>query len=265
MENGLCVVLLCHASCMLEIVAALRLAFTALLFPASCVYCGEPDTRLCHGCEFALQGEQPQPPRDLGFPVFFCWQYAGQARSVLRAYKYAGQIGFCGVLARGLRSSLTRAAQYVAVRGLADALCVCVPSSRQRVRERGFQHLRLLLKAALADARLGNRYWLASTVLRVRYSRKPQRGLAESERWENAKLLYVPKHLREIMRGRNVILVDDVVTTGASLLGAAAALRECGARVIAAAVLCNVSRGRNGSGNPQAVLSGGWPAGVELR
>lgn len=70
-------------------------------------------------------------------------------------------------------------------------------------------------------------------------------GLSPSERARNARLVTVRRWAQTLVRGREVVLVDDVLTTGATLLAAQSVLEAAGARVVAMAVLCVSEHGRD--------------------
>ena len=67
-------------------------------------------------------------------------------------------------------------------------------------------------------------------------------GLRAGERERNAALARVPKYMLGRLRGREVVLVDDIVTTGATLDAAATALEAAGATVIATVALAAAER-----------------------
>lgn len=111
-----------------------------------------------------------------------------------------------------------------------------LPLSPQRLESRGFnqswllaQHLtRQSSTAAAADARL---------LLRIRDTR-PQSQLVREERLTNVKGAFMVEPLRAVqVAGRHIVLVDDVMTSGASIYTAAQALQQAGAAQITALVL----------------------------
>ena len=106
-----------------------------------------------------------------------------------------------------------------------------VPLSPERLRQRGYNQALLLARA------LGHPQVHARMLLRVRDT-EAQSHLARAERLRNLRGAFVPDPLRAAqLAGKRVLLVDDVMTTGATLHAAAAPLRDAGALQVCALVL----------------------------
>ena len=150
--------------------------------------------------------------------------YAGGLRTLHHAFKFAGW----DLLAAPLGGRLAALAAATGITDGADAL-VSVPSTRRRNRERGYDPAMLL---ADETARL------LDTPRRALLSRTrdtpPQSSLPAARRRANVEGAFAASPRS---RGRVLVLVDDVVTTGATLFAAARALREAGAREVRALVL----------------------------
>lgn len=194
-------------------------------------------------------------------PVYAAGPYSGPLRALLVACKHRGQTVFGRELGARLepvlRRALARTQSSVRARMPVTApaavpgppLLVCVPSRRSRVRERGYRHVELITAAALA------RFWTSSETgaaahprlrqiraLRPLPGRTGQVGLSAAERERNAHRVAVRRFARSRLRGREVILIDDVITTGATVVAACEKLAAAGARVVAVAALCSVAR-----------------------
>ncbi|WP_449277148.1 phosphoribosyltransferase family protein [Leucobacter sp. GX24907] len=85
------------------------------------------------------------------------------------------------------------------------------------------------------------RPWLLSALC-ARRGRVGQVGLRAADREVNARKVRVKRRCAALVRGREVILIDDILTTGATLRGACECLQAAGAHVVAAVVLCRVVR-----------------------
>lgn len=141
-------------------------------------------------------------------------------------YKFAGQPGWAATWAMLLRSAPW------AEPALEAADCVVpMPLSVQRLRGRGFNQA-LEIARRLAPAKTD-----AHTLLRIRDT-APQRLLDREGRLRNVRGAFAVEPSRSArVKGRSLLLVDDVMTSGASLHAAALALRQAGAARVSALVL----------------------------
>ncbi|WP_353988381.1 ComF family protein [Ruicaihuangia caeni] len=213
-----------------------------IVAPVECVGCRRPGRGVCAECRAALV---PRPVvRSLadGTPVAAALRYEGVVRRALLAFKEQGRTDAAGPLALALHAAVTTvvctAAADAAHASLVDGLstdtraasatpplaAVPVPSSRAAWRRRGYEPAALLLRRAGARPLRA----LVSTRGGV------QKGLSLDERALNR-----TGSMRSIrsLAERRVVVVDDVLTTGATLMDACRAVREAGGEPIAAAVL----------------------------
>ncbi|BEP60210.1 hypothetical protein GmRootV213_07640 [Variovorax sp. V213] len=151
--------------------------------------------------------------------------YAWPWPDCIAQFKFRGEAGWAGPLATLMRS----------VPWVEPALEQCdavlpMPMAPARLRERGFNQA-LELARRLASAKTD-----ATLLLRTRDT-PAQIGLARAERLRNLQGAFAVEPLRAgQLPGRRVVLVDDVMTTGASLFSAAAVLRLAGAAHVTAVV-----------------------------
>jgi ComF family protein len=145
--------------------------------------------------------------------------YEGSLRAVLHELKYRGRRRAARRLGQELLGS-------AAVRRLltADAVLVPVPLHPRRRRERGFNQSELLA----AELARGTGLRLAAGALVRRRDTSPQAGLSAAARRANVEGAFAVRQ-RARVDGRPVVLVDDVLTTGATARGCARVLREAGA------------------------------------
>jgi predicted amidophosphoribosyltransferase len=217
-----------------------------LVLPQRCAGCGDAHGLLCVACAALLDGPAGvRPPRPVppGLPrPWAVAAYTGAVRHMIVAHKERGRTGLARPLGAGLATAVLAAAHDAQVPVLdaqGPVLLVPVPSSRASVRRRGHDPtLRLARAAARETARAGT----AVSVVRALAHRRrvaDQSGLTAVERAAN---LAGALTARYDLRGATVIVVDDVITTGATLAEAARALRAGGARVRAAAIVAATRR-----------------------
>lgn len=198
-----------------------------LLLPSRCAGCRAPGGEVCAGCAGRLAG--PGVAVACGPPVWALGAYEGTLRALVLAHKERGRAGLSVPLGRALAGLV--AARW---RPPGPVLLVPVPSSGRAVRRRGRDAT--LLMAGAASAALREHGWAArcAPVLRQRRGTFDQAGLGAAARRAN---LAGALRVTRPVAGASVLLVDDVVTTGASLSEAGRALREAGAVVEGAVVL----------------------------
>jgi predicted amidophosphoribosyltransferase len=222
-----------------------------LILPARCAGCGVSGAVLCPRCEAtvrraALRTPTPAPP---GLPP--CWSagvYEGAARRAVVAYKERGRTAVAGPLARALATTLTEGWRAFGPGPLGGVekrpprfTIVPVPSTRSARRRRGHDPVRVLAELAARRLRREGRPVAVAAVLRTGRALEDQAGLSAAERAANLSAAFLvagaggpaPRRVLEpstVLAGP-VVLVDDIVTTGATLAEAARALRAAGARV----------------------------------
>ena len=199
------------------------------LFPLSCSACGRPDPAiLCHRCRTALPwigpGEAGQGGAGPLFEVLAPVSFTDPVRRWILEFKYpsAGLFGPPST-ATGLVLELARIAARKA--GSNPPSCVIpVPGHRRRFQKRGFEPT---YRIALAIARERNVKVLPRLLTRIRDT-PAQTGLDAKERAANMQDAFCSPG-GSLADQTCIWLVDDVVTTGATLRSAARALKQAGA------------------------------------
>ncbi|GAA3122391.1 ComF family protein [Streptosporangium carneum] len=221
-------------------------ALLDLVLPSRCAGCDAPGALVCSRCAAELHGEperrmpDPSPP-DL--PE--CWSataYASVARRAIVAYKERGRTALAHPLAGALALTVAAAAGSTAV------TLVPVPSARPARRHRGHDPVNRLAELAAAYLRAAG--WPATVDRMLLHRRRvaDQAGLSSLQRGENlAGAFRVAADRNGAVPGSwddpgVVVLVDDIVTTGATLAEAARALRAAGVTVPLAATIAATRR-----------------------
>jgi len=150
-----------------------------------------------------------------------CWLPHAGSSPLVAALKYQGWWG----MADGMAERMVRSGRDI-LAGLADASFVAVPLAAGRVRERGFNQSERMARALAART---GRQVLDDVLVRERAT-VSQTQLTPAERVVNVHGAFaVPEGRHAAIRGRAIILVDDVLTTGATLNACADALLNGGA------------------------------------
>jgi predicted amidophosphoribosyltransferase len=226
-----------------------------LLLPVGCAGCGRPGAPACTGCAASLAGPPvavlPSPAPCGLPPPYTVATYDGVVRELLLAAKERGAVGVLPLLGAALSTAVTEAAAGLP----ADrpVLLVPVPSTRAAVRSRGDDVVLVLARRAAGLCRRTGRRVSVAPVLRHVRAVRDSAGLGAAERAANlAGALAVTESGRPRLRGRSIIVVDDLMTTGATLAEAARALRRAGGDVHAAATVAATPRRGSSAAGPVA-------------
>jgi len=202
-----------------------------LIAPPTCASCGagvaaEHAHRFCAPCREQIGPlTQPLPELDGVAQLMAAADFEGLLALLVQRFKYSAELP----LARPLAELLVETALAYDL----DPDCVVpMPLHPARQRERGFDQVHLLagpLSEALAVPRI--------QALARPERRRPQVGLPLTERLDNVAGAFAVAGDPSRIEGRTVLLIDDVVTTGATLAEAARALRGAGAASVDALTL----------------------------
>jgi ComF family protein len=202
-------------------------ALLEILLPPACAGCGRYGRLFCEACHRSLQplsqGQDHFSAPDTGVVVgdalllaHAAFAHAGPMRQALQRLKYGGAARLANPMANAAAPALLN---LLTVSGPAEL--VPVPVHPVRLRQRGYNQAMLLARALGGEARLP----VADVLLRRRATTR-QHGLTRAARLHNLRGAFAVRAGRRLPR--SVILVDDILTTSATLEACAAVLRSAG-------------------------------------
>lgn len=211
-------------------------SLTSLVFPLACIGCGAPQCDICPNC-WRLWRSTPIRSRLDAIPLAFTARYQPKVQHFVLAAKENGS----KVARAALAESITASLHALVRENLCSPIClVPIPSHRSVIRKRGRNHS--LLLAQEVARRFGPKAQVAP-ILRVARAVSDQTGLTHPERAANLFGAFSVDS-RGIGKkvGAHLVMVDDVITSGASLREGARALTDAGLPPSAAVVACASAR-----------------------
>jgi len=190
------------------------LSKTRLITNPICQICGdllEDESRVtCHRCQ----------NHDVAYAAVRSWaQFAEPLQSAIHQLKYYHDIGLAGNLAKHLTELLTNI-------GWSVDLITAIPLGQTRQKERGYNQAALLARPISWETGIK---FEPRAVVRQKNTLK-QTGLNSQERQTNMAGAFLAQ--RSVVFNKSILLVDDVITTGATMNACAQALRDSGARKV---------------------------------
>jgi ComF family protein len=201
----------------------------AVLAPTSCVGCSADDRALCAACAEELLPRLELSRLPDGTPLVTALRYERVVRAIVLAYKEEGRTDVARALSAPLAAAVGCALSSVE-RATQLQLCT-VPTSRAAFRRRGYDPVRLLLRRAGLPG--------AADVLVPTRRHENQKLLDRSAREQN---LAGWLRARHPLTGRKFVVVDDVITTGATLGEVIRAIRDGGGDVVFAVALASTPK-----------------------
>ncbi|MFN2388689.1 MAG: ComF family protein [Actinomycetota bacterium] len=197
-----------------------------LLGPGRCAGCRRSGTMLCARCRSTLRpAAEVQAPRGVD-RALAAWEYEGAARSLVLGLKVGG-------LAAAAQPMADALVGLVRAHGTDARALAWVPGRAADVRRRGFDHAEVIARALAGRTGLPARGLLART---GHAGHLDQAGLSRARRFANLSGAF-----RADSCGGVLIVVDDLITTGATARSCAAALRAGGASRVEVVAVCHTA------------------------
>ncbi|MFH1382771.1 MAG: ComF family protein [Chloroflexota bacterium] len=221
---------------MLPQVARLGSKALDFLFPQRCIGCHREGELLCHSCQLSLVRVAPPICPKCGRPELngiLCpscvnwdaaidgirspFRFDGVMREAIHQLKYRNLRALAAPLARLLNDFLN-------AQPIAGEVLVPVPLHGRRLRERGYNQSALLAREL---GKMANLPVVSDCLIRQRYNTSQARTASVEERRRNVAAAFSCRNDR--LKGKHVVLIDDVATSGATLDACAAILKATGA------------------------------------
>ena len=196
-----------------------------LLFPPRCVFCGEviaPGRQVCKACAREIVPVPTVRRMNLSksgknIPCVVLYPYAGKVRDSVIRFKFGGEKSYAGFYSERMVSHIAKLCPETAFDWV-----VPVPISAQREKQRGYNQSKLIARKIAAAMNIR-----CSECLEKTRDNPEQHKLNKTERRKNVAGAYQVSGSEAA--GRKILLVDDIVTTGATLSECAETLYRSGA------------------------------------
>lgn len=210
-------------------------AATGIIYPARCSTCreklepAEADELICRPCLRKIVPNTPPFDREYGVKdarfdrAIWACAYEGTIKEIIHSFKYRHKIKLGKLLSELMLNFIQ---EYRLPLTQCDYI-IPIPLSLTRLREREFNQAQII---AADISRALKIPLLSNALIRGRHSR-PQAELSREERLNNLKGAFAIKD-KEELNGKDILLIDDVLTTGATASEAAGVLKKAGANSV---------------------------------
>lgn len=209
------------------------------MFPEKCILCGKvlesEETDLCRDCRV----DAPEcPVSRIKYPYIdqwsALWYYEGNVRRSLLRYKFHNRRNYAAAYARLLAMKLMKEDR------LHFDVLTFIPISSKRLRKRGFDQVELLAQKVGQELQTQP----VATLKKIRHNRQQSRITGTAQRRANVLGAYAVTD-SEVIFGKRVLLLDDILTTGATAGECARLLLSAGATEVQFAAIAAANQKNN--------------------
>ena len=214
-----------------------------VVFPVNCISCGKEGSDLCINCLL----DSPPAERESASWIFPLFDYRHiPIKKSIWLLKYKGKKKLAGIFAEIMYGKIIEElSELSALSNFREPILIPIPLSKRRFRERGYNQAELICKELTkldlntnlrysVDTKLERNFYFEKNVLiKIKETEHQANIKNRRERLKNLSDSFFVKN-PETVKGRNIILIDDVITTGATLNEAKKILKQSGAKKIIA-------------------------------
>lgn len=205
-----------------------------IFFPVNCISCGKRGSDLCPKCLL----DSPSAERESANWIFPLFDYRHPPiKKSIWLLKYKGKKKLASIFAEILYDMIIEELSELSViNNFREPILIPIPLSRKRFRERGYNQAELICRELVKINNLRHEInWKLEKDILIKI-KETEHQVNIKERHDRLKNLYNSFALKnsEIIKGQNIILIDDVLTTGATLNEAKKTLKMFGARKVIA-------------------------------
>ncbi len=202
-----------------------------IIFPPKCIVCKKNGSYLCSRCLSLCKEAERECPKWV-YPIF---DYRNPAiKKAIWLIKYKGRKKLVEVFAEILYGGIIEElSELKLMENFTEPLLIPIPISRKRQKERGFNQTEILCREILRIDRNGYLFFENNILVKTKETEHQARIKNKNERLKNLLGTFEVRN-ESLIQNRNIILIDDVTTTGATLSEARKTLRSAGANKIIA-------------------------------
>jgi len=215
----------------------------SVIFPVYCISCGKEGLDLCINCLL----DSPPAERESANWIFPLFDYRHiPIKKSIWLLKYKGKRRLAGTFAEIMYGKIIEELSDLhTIQNFNDAILIPIPLSKKRYRERGYNQAELICRELIkldlninlrysVDVKIERNFKFESNILIKTKETEHQANIKDrKDRLKNLADSFSVKN-GELIKGKNIILIDDVTTTGATLTEAKKILKQFGAKKIIA-------------------------------
>ncbi len=202
-----------------------------IVFPVNCLSCGKMGSQFCFDC----LASSPTAERESVEWVFPIFDYRhSPIKKALHLLKYKNGKNIAKIFSSVLYGKiLEELADYKTMENFRNVILIPIPLSKKRYRERGYNQAELFCKELIKLDNNTNFKLETNILKKPRETEHQARIKNRSERMKNIIGSFSVQN-EDLIKNKNIILIDDILTTGATLAEAKKVLKKSGARKIIA-------------------------------